>query len=170
MSKHKLTRRDFFRGTAALGATGFVGAWAGPAAAEAPAGGPLLVATWKHGKAASEQAAEVLLTGGSLLDAIEKGINVSELDPEVMSVGYGAYPNEEGVLQLDAAIMDGPTHRAGAVAALEKIPTPISVARRVMEKTRHTLLAGEGALRFAIAEGFEPQQLLTAKALEAWEK
>ncbi|MGH7752314.1 MAG: N(4)-(beta-N-acetylglucosaminyl)-L-asparaginase, partial [Gemmatimonadales bacterium] len=133
-------------------------------------GRPFFLSTWKHGKPANERAAEVLAAGGSLLDAVEKGINTAELDPEVLSVGYGARPNEEGVVQLDAAIMDGATHRAGAVAALEKIATPISVARREMEKTYHTLLAGDGALRFALAEGFEPQQLLTPKALELWEQ
>lgn len=175
MSNRKLTRRKFFEGTAALGLAAAV-PWPSyalepegkPSKAEAATGRPLFVSTWKQGKPANEEAAEVLAAGGSLLDAVEKGINTAELDPEIMSVGYGARPNEEGVIQLDAAIMDGATHRAGAVAALEKIPIPISVARRVMEKTYHTLLAGEGALRFAIAEGFEPQQLLTPKALEEW--
>jgi isoaspartyl peptidase/L-asparaginase-like protein (Ntn-hydrolase superfamily) len=124
---------------------------------------PFIISTWKQGKPANEKAAEVLAAGGSLVDAVEKGVNTAELDPEIMSVGYG-------VVQLDAVIFDGLTHRAGAVAALEKIATPISVARRVMEKTYHVLLAGQDALRFALEEGFEPQQLLTPKALEAWMK
>ena len=175
MSKTAMTRRGFLGGVAAFGMAAAMRSEAReqPGAAksgEAASGRPLLISTWKQGKPANERAAEVLAAGGSLLDAIEKGINTAELDPEEMSVGYGALPNEEGVVQLDAVLMDGATHRAGAVAALEMIPTPVSVARRVMEKTRHTLLAGEGALRFAIAEGFEPQQLLTPKALEAWEK
>ncbi|MGH9804599.1 MAG: N(4)-(beta-N-acetylglucosaminyl)-L-asparaginase [Candidatus Acidiferrales bacterium] len=170
-----MTRRSFFAGAAAMG----VAAVMRGDAQEKPvtssklgeaAGRPLFVSTWKQGKPANEKAAEVLSAGGSLLDAIEKGINTAELDPEVLSVGYGAKPNEDGVLQLDAAIMDGATHRAGAVAALEMIPTPISVARRVLERTRHTLLAGDGALRFAIAEGFEPQQLNTPKSLHLWER
>lgn len=175
MSNRKLTRRKFFEGTAALG---LVTAMPWPSYAKAPEGKPskaevakgrpFFISTWKQGKPANEKAAEVLAAGGSLLDAVEKGINTAELNPEIMSVGYGARPNEEGVVQLDAAIIDGPTHRAGAVAALEQIATPISVARRVMEKTYHTLLAGEGALHFAIAEGFEPEQLLTPKALEEW--
>lgn len=172
MSQGELTRRNFFQGMAALG-TVAAADWSWPAYAstgEAAAGRPFIISTWKQGKPANEKAAAVLAAGGSLMDAIEKGINVPELDPEVMSVGYGALPNEDGVLQLDAAIMDGATHAAGAVAALEMIATPISVARRVMEKTTHTLLAGDGALRFALAEGFEPQQLLTAKALERWEQ
>jgi isoaspartyl peptidase/L-asparaginase-like protein (Ntn-hydrolase superfamily) len=140
------------------------------ASVEAVTARPLFISTWKQGKPANEKAAEVLASGGSLLDAVETGINTAELDPEVLTVGYGARPNEDGVVQLDAAIMDGATHRAGAVAALEMIPTPISVARRVLEKTRHTLLAGDGALRFALAEGFEPQQLVTPKSLELWQQ
>lgn len=187
MKDGKLTRRDFFQGMAVLGTAAAVGetlyakapgfAKASPYAKASAGrsvgksvGRPLIVSTWRWGKAANEKAAAVLAGGGSLLDAVEKGINTVELNPEVMTVGYGSIPNEEGVLQLDAAIMDGATHQAGAVAALEKIPTPISVARRVMERTTHTLLGGQGALRFALAEGFEPQQLLTPKALERWEQ
>ena len=173
MGAGRVTRRTFFRGIAALGVAAVVrteAAGGRPALAEAAPGRPLIISTWKQGKPANEKAAEVLAADGSLLDAIEKGINTAELDPEVLSVGVGARPNEDGVLQLDAAIMDGATHRAGAVAALEMIATPISVARRVLEKTRHTLLAGDGALRFAIAEGFTPQQLMTPKSLELWEK
>ena len=175
MSGTAMTRRGFFVGAAALGVAAVMRGDAqeqpAPASMRSDAGArPLIVSTWTQGKPANEKAAEVLAAGGSLLDAIEKGINTAELNPEVLSVGYGARPNEDGVLQLDAVIMDGATHRAGAVAALEMIPTPISVARRVMEKTRHTLLAGDGALRFAIAEGFEPQQLVTPKSLELWEQ
>lgn len=184
MSELGWTRRKFFRGVAAMGGAAAVGwsaagsAFAGPVASPAKKsaraqtgnGRPLIVSTWKQGKPANEKAVEILAAGGTLLDAVEKGINTAELDPEIMTVGYGAVPNEEGVLQLDAAIMDGPTHRAGAVAALEMIPTPISVARRVLERTTHTMLGGEGALHFAVAEGFQPQQLLTPKAVERWEE
>lgn len=173
MNGSKLTRRSFFAVLGAAAVASPLRVLAGETKSgnlQPAAGRPFFISTWKHGKPANEKAAEVLAAGGSLLDAVEKGINTAELDPEVMSVGYGARPNEEGVLQLDAVIMDGPTHRAGAVAALEKISTPISVARRVMERTYHTVLAGEDALRFALGEGFEPQQLLTPKALEAWLK
>lgn len=178
MTTARLTRRRFFQGLAALGTVAAVEvggvsrarALSGTRKDARVPGRPLIVSTWRQGKPANEKAAAVLAAGGSLLDAVEQGINLAELDPEIMSVGYGAIPNEEGVLQLDAAIMDGATHRAGAVAALEKIPTAISVARRVLERTRHTLLGGEGALRFALAEGFESQQLLTPKAIERWEK
>lgn len=172
MNEAKWTRRAFFGGVAALGATALAPTVSGRPAnkSQTAAGRPFIISTWKQGKPANEKAAEVLAAGGSLVDAVEKGVNTTELDPEIMSVGYGAYPNEEGVVQLDAVIFDGLTHRAGAVAALEKIATPISVARRVMEKTYHVLLAGQDALRFALEEGFEPQQLLTPKALEAWMK
>ena len=130
----------------------------------------MFVSTWDFGKTAIERAAQVFGGGGSLLDAVEKGINLIEDDPAVMTVGYGGLPNAEGEVELDAGIMDGTRHRAGAVFNLHKIKNPISVARLVMEKTRHTQLAGEGALRFAIEMGFEPMQLLTPQSLEAWLK
>jgi len=130
----------------------------------------LIISTWDFGKKANKFAAEVLREGRSPLDAIEKGINVIEEDPEVMSVGYGGLPNEEGYLQLDAAIMSGPLHKAGAVAALEGIVNPISVARKIMEKTKHVLLAGEGALEFALRNGFQKRNLLTDKAKREWLK
>jgi len=135
---------------------------------EAKESNPVFLSTWVHGKPANERAAEVFHAGGSLLDAVEKGINVPENDPSVTSVGYGGLPNEEGVVELDAAIMDGTRHRAGAVCALRSIKNPISVARRVLERTRHTTLAGEGALRFALKMGFEPQQLLSPESLKKW--
>jgi N4-(beta-N-acetylglucosaminyl)-L-asparaginase len=132
--------------------------------------GTVFLSTWKWGIEANERAAQIIAGGGSLLDAVEKGINVVEDDPNVTTVGYGGLPNAQGEVELDAGIMDGTTHRAGAVCNLHKIKNPISVARLVMEKTRHTTMAGEGALQFAIAMGFKPQQLLTVKSLTAWLK
>lgn len=129
---------------------------------------PVFLSTWVHGKPANQRAAEVFKAGGSLLDAVERGINVPEDDPSITSVGYGGLPNAEGEVELDAAIMDGTRHRAGAVASLRGIKNPISVARQVLEKTRHTTLAGEGAFRFALATGFHPQQLLTPESLRKW--
>jgi N4-(beta-N-acetylglucosaminyl)-L-asparaginase len=126
---------------------------------------PIAVATWKSGLAVVERAAAILKRRGKLLDAIEQGCNVAELDPDNLSVGYGGLPNEDGIVELDAAIMDGRTHAAGSVMALRGIKTPISVARRVMEKTRHVNLAGEGALQFALREGFVQETLLTEKSL-----
>ncbi len=131
---------------------------------------PVFISTWEWGMPATQRAAQVLHGGGSLLDAVEKGINRIEDDPQVDSVGYGGLPNAEGEVELDAGIMDGTRHRAGAVFNLHKIKNPISVARLVMEKTRHTQLAGEGALRFAIEMGFAPMQLLTTHSLQTWLK
>ncbi|MCG8557063.1 MAG: N(4)-(beta-N-acetylglucosaminyl)-L-asparaginase [Proteobacteria bacterium] len=132
-------------------------------------GSRIVVSTWRHGLAANEAAAD-RLRGGSALDAVEAGVRVSESDPAVTSVGKGGYPNWEGVVQLDACIMDGPSARAGAVAALEEIENPISVARKVMEETRHVLLVGPGAQRFALEQGFHRTKLLTEAAKEAWTK
>lgn len=162
-----LDRRSFListgAATAALSATG-------PTPAQTGDGGAVFLTTWEWGIEANRRAAEVVAGGGSLLDAIEKGINVVEDDPNVDSVGYGGLPNAQGEVELDAGIMSGTIHRAGSVCNLHKIKNPISVARLVMEKTRHTTMAGEGALQFAIAMGFEPMQLLTPHSLEEWLK
>jgi N4-(beta-N-acetylglucosaminyl)-L-asparaginase len=107
--------------------------------------------------------------GGSLLDAIEKGVEAVELDPEVLTVGYGGLPNEAGVVQLDAMLMRGSTLECGSVGALEEIATPIAVARRVMERTRHVLLVGEGAKAFALEQGFETRDLRTPASTARWE-
>src|SRR6516165_3725065 len=141
-----------------------------PVAARSDAEGVVFLSTWRWGIEANNRAAEVFAGGASLIDAVEKGINVVEDDPNVTTVGYGGYPNAEGEVELDAGIMDGTTHRAGSVCNLHKIKNPISVARLIMEKTRHTTMAGEGALQFAIAMGFKPEQLLTLKSLAAWLK
>ncbi|HIO56463.1 MAG TPA: glycosylasparaginase, partial [Candidatus Marinimicrobia bacterium] len=111
---------------------------------------------------------EILSKKGSLLDAVEKSANVTELDPEDTSVGYGGLPNERGVVQLDSSIMFGPTHNCGSVAALEGIKTPCSVARLVMERTDHIHIVGKGAQDFAIAHGFKVENLLTEKSRKIW--
>ncbi|MEO5905194.1 MAG: N(4)-(beta-N-acetylglucosaminyl)-L-asparaginase [Saprospiraceae bacterium] len=105
---------------------------------------------------------------GNILDAIEIGANVCELDPRDMSVGYGGLPDERGVVTLDASIMHGPTHRCGSVAALENIKKACSVARLVMERTDHMMIVGKGALDFAKAHGFPEENLLTEEARLAW--
>lgn len=122
------------------------------------------------GKKVLNPAWDALQHTGSILDAVEKGANVVELDPEDSSVGYGGLPNEEGVVQLDASIMYGPNHNCGSVAALENIKTPASVARLVMERTDHIHLVGTGALRFAKMHGFKEENLLTEKARIRWLK
>ncbi|MCC6731810.1 MAG: N(4)-(beta-N-acetylglucosaminyl)-L-asparaginase [Candidatus Omnitrophica bacterium] len=129
---------------------------------------PIVISTWKHGLAANQAAWEILSSGGSALDAAEGGVRVTESDPSVHSVGLGGRPNAEGVVQLDACIMDACTGRVGAVAALEEIENPISVARRVMEATPHVLLAGKGAFNFALSQGFKRTNLLTEEAFQTW--
>ncbi len=130
---------------------------------------PAVVATWPHGLPANEAAWKILAAGGRALDAVEQGARVSELDPAVNNVGYGGLPDCEGEVTLDACIMDEQGN-AGSVVFLRHIKTPISVARLVMEKTPHVMLAGEGALRFALAQGFKKEKLLTPAAQAAWEK
>jgi N4-(beta-N-acetylglucosaminyl)-L-asparaginase len=166
-----LDRREFMKsvaGTAAMAATGVPAVAA--SSPDPPASGLVILTTWEWGRNANQRAAEVFQSGGSLLDAVEKGINVIEDDPKVMTVGYGGVPNADGVVELDAAIMDGTRHRAGSVCNLHMIKNPISVARQVIEKTSHTTLAGEGAFLFALKMGFQPQQLLTPASLEVWMK
>ena len=111
---------------------------------------------------------EILSNNGMLLDAVEKAANVTEIDPEDTSVGFGGLPNEHGIVQLDASIMYGPTHNCGSVACLEGIKTPSSVARLVMERTDHIHIVGKGAQNFAIAHGFKVENLLTDKARKIW--
>ena len=111
---------------------------------------------------------DMLNETGNILDAIETGANVCELDPADMSVGYGGLPNERGVVSLDASIMHGPSHRCGSVADLENIKKACSVARIVMERTDHMMIVGAGALDFAKAHGFPEENLLTEEARLKW--
>ncbi len=129
---------------------------------------PVMITTWKFGVAACRVGWQRLAEGASALDAIETAANVTELDPLVNSVGYGGRPNAECVVELDAAIMDGVTHSAGAVGSITSIRTPISVARRVMERTPHVMLVGDNARRFAVQNGFIEQDLLTSDSLQKW--
>jgi len=134
------------------------------------ADGAVVVATWKFGEACVQEAVQVLQRGGTALDAVEKGAGIAETDPGNSSVGLGGNPNRDGVVQLDAAIMWGPGHRAGSVAALEGFLHPVSVARRVMEVSPHVMLVGEGAQLFALEQDFEPVELLTEESRKRWEE
>jgi len=136
---------------------------------ETPARGPRVISTHPAGLAANREAVAVLERGGSPLDAAERGVMVAEADPGNSSVGYGGLPNADGIVELDAAIMDGATLACGAVAALRGIMHPVAVARRVMEKTPHVLLVGDGARRFARQQGFLEQDLLTPESKRRWQ-
>lgn len=166
----RITRRSFFGRSLGfcLGTVFFRGF--GLARSETPDKIPLIVTshTNETGKKAMEVGWEILARGGSALDAVEKAANIIELDPEDMSVGFGGLPNEEGVVQLDASIMDGKTYSAGSVACLENIKTPSSVARIIMEHTDHVMLVGDDALKFAKKWGFKEENLLTEKARRVW--
>lgn len=131
---------------------------------------PVFVSTWPFGKPANEAGLAVLTAGGLPLDAIERGIGVTESDPTNGSVGLGGIPNADGVVQLDACIMSGPGHQAGSVAALEGYVHPIAIARRVMETTGHVMLVGDGARKFAQQHGFERGPAVSAKQKAAWKK
>jgi isoaspartyl peptidase/L-asparaginase-like protein (Ntn-hydrolase superfamily) len=130
---------------------------------------PLLVSTWPFGKGANDAGLKILLQSGTILDAVEQGIWVVESSGNG-SVGLSGGPNAAGVVQLDACIMSGPGHRAGSVAALEGIRHPISAARRVMEKTRHVMLVGEGARMFALEEGLESVAVNSRERYLAWQE
>ncbi len=130
---------------------------------------PKVIYTWDYGPVPGKTAMALINEGKSSLDAIEAGIKIIEADPNVLSVGYGGLPDAEGKVTLDASVMDW-NGNAGAVAFLQNIKHPVSVARLVMEKTPHVLLVGEGAFEFAIENGFKAENLLTNKAKERWEK
>src|SRR5256714_5057513 len=130
----------------------------------------VVVATWPFGRTAVEAAAALLRHGKPALDAALAGAQAVEDDPKVDSVGYGGLPNAVGTVQLDACVMDGRTLACGAVAALENVRHPAAVARRVMEKTPHVLLVGEGARLFAVQQGFPLESLHTPESLAEWEK
>jgi N4-(beta-N-acetylglucosaminyl)-L-asparaginase len=128
---------------------------------------PRVCSTWDFGVAANQAAWKVLAAGGRALDAVEQGVRVTEADLGNHSVGRAGYPDRDGKVTLDASIMDEHGN-CGAVAAIEHIAHPISVARRVMERTPHVLLVGDGALQFALEQGFPREELLTRESETAW--
>ena len=169
----EIDRREFVLNSVAMGAGALtLGRLpeAGAQGGHQAAGSPLVVTsrTTESGHEAVRQAWNTLDGGGTALDAVERGANIIELDPDDTGVGYGGLPNENGVIQLDASIMDGKTYNAGAVAALENIKTPASVARLVMERTDHIILVGIGALEFARSFGFKEEDLHTERSRAAW--
>jgi N4-(beta-N-acetylglucosaminyl)-L-asparaginase len=165
--KTKVTRRYFFRtgAVAGLGARFFGGLT--PSFAQTKGSRPLVISS-ANGLRATAKAMEMIRAGKDTLEAVVAGVAIIEDDPKDMSVGYGGLPNEDGVVELDASVMHGPTKRAGAVAAIQKIKNPAQVAKLVMERTGHVLLVGPGALRFAVAHGFKEMDLLTDEARIIW--
>ncbi|MDF2178604.1 N(4)-(beta-N-acetylglucosaminyl)-L-asparaginase [Aliiglaciecola sp. CAU 1673] len=158
-------RREFLKLSALLGlAASGLPQWA---KASAKVSKPVVVSTWEHGQPANAAAWQVLSAQGSALDAVEAGVRVPEADPLVRTVGLGGYPDASGKVTLDACIMDHQMN-CGAVACLQDIKHPISVARKVMEQTPHVLLVGEGAKAFALEQGFTEENLLTSQAKADW--
>jgi isoaspartyl peptidase/L-asparaginase-like protein (Ntn-hydrolase superfamily) len=159
------TRRDFLK----LTTFGGLLPVSNLLAAQRPVNKPIVLSTWNFGLAANEAAWKILSNGGTALDAVEAGAKVPEGDPKETSVGLGGLPDRDGHVTLDACIMDEQS-RCGSVAFLEHIVHPISVARLVMEKTPHVMLVGEGALQFALANGFKKEKLLTKESERAWKE
>ena len=178
----KWTRRNFFFSTLAGGIAAstqrLFGAGApvvakanrlmGDESAAAAAGTRPLIVSAANGFKHLDDGMEVLKSGGDTLDAVLAVVTKVEDDPNDDSVGYGGLPNEEGVVELDACVMHGPTHRAGAVGSIQKIKNPSLVAKTVLEKTNHIFIVGVGAQRFAEDEGFTTMNLLTERSRIAW--
>jgi len=163
----KSTRRNFLRlggAVASFFSFGHLSAKSSPVAVK-----PIVISTWDFGKQANAEAWKVLAADGRALDAVEKGVQVPEGDPKETSVGLGGLPDRDGRVTLDACIMDENAN-IGSVACLEHIVHPISVARKVMEKTPHVMLVGDGALQFALANGFKKENLLTPESEKAWKE
>ena len=160
------TRRAFLK-TAALG--GVLSPIASVAEVSDEVVKPIVLSTWNFGMAANAEAWKILSTGGRALDGVEAGARVPEGDPKETSVGLGGLPDREGKVTLDSCIMD--EHGGcGSVAGLQHIVHPVSVARMVMEKTPHVMLVGDGALQFALANGFKKEKLLTPESEKVWKE
>lgn len=165
--KHKFSRREFLKAGVGAGAVAMVGEGKISLAKTQGSGKAIVIASG-NGMRAVDRAMEMIRKGADPLGAVIAGVNIVEEDPDDMSVGYGGIPNEEMEVELDASVMHGPTHNAGAVAGLKHIKTPSRVAKLVMERSDHALLVGAGALKFAKAHGFKEENLLTDKARERW--
>jgi N4-(beta-N-acetylglucosaminyl)-L-asparaginase len=129
---------------------------------------PIKVVSSGNGLEATKKAYEMIVAGVDPLDACVAGVTIVENDPKDNSVGYGGLPNEDGVVELDAAVMHGPTHQCGSVSALQNIKNPAQVARLVLWQTDHVMLVGAGALAFAKAQGFPEENLLTEESRKIW--
>jgi len=134
-----------------------------------PVNKPIVLSTWDFGLQCNAEAWKILSKGGRSLDAVEQGVRLCEDDPNERSVGLGGRPDRDGKVTLDACIMDENAN-IGSVACIEHIKNPISVARAVMEKTPHVMLVGDGALEFAVSQGFKKQNLLTPESEKEWKE
>ena len=177
------TRRKFFVSSVVGGALAGAGRLVGKTlgfeegtihrAPAAEAGGaaartrPVMISS-ANGVNALGRGIEILKGGGDTLEAAVAAVTVVEDDPNDDSVGYGGLPNEEGVVELDASVMHGPTRRAGSVASVQKIKNVARLAKTVMERTNHVMIVGDGARRFGVAEGFEEMNLLTEHSRKIW--
>lgn len=164
-------RRKFLKtaaaGSVALALQSFSGKAAASAKPTLKSNKPIVLSTWNFGLQANGAAWEILQANGRALDAVEAGVRVPEADPTERSVGFGGRPDRDGRVTLDACIMDEQAN-IGSVACLEFIKHPISVARAVMEKTPHVMLVGDGALQFALAQGFPKENLLVPESEKEW--
>ncbi len=160
----RISRRDLLAAGVAAGAAA---ALPRQLARAAPPGVPISVSSG-NGLRAVAKACERVAAGDRPVHAAVEGVSINEADPEDTTVGYGGLPNEEGVMELDACVMDGTRGLGGSVGGIRNIMHPSQVALRVMERTDHAMLVGHGAYRFARAHGFPHQDLLTEKARERW--
>jgi N4-(beta-N-acetylglucosaminyl)-L-asparaginase len=158
-----INRREWILSSAAVAATA-----SAAAANQSEANKRPIVISSANGRAACAKAMEVLKSGGDTLDALIAGVNIVELDPNDSSVGYGGLPNEDGAVELDASVTHGPSRRCGAVGAIQGIKTPSKIAQLVMQHTSHVMLVGDGALKFALAYGYQKEDLMTEKSRTAW--
>jgi Asparaginase len=168
-----ISRKQFIKnsvlGASLVSVTGLRAANAVPPRKRNAGNKPIVISTWDFGVAANQAAWKILSGGGRALDAVEAGARVPEADLANVTVGKGGYPDRDGHVTLDACVMDEQGN-CGSVAGLEHIGHPVSVARLVMEKTPHVMLVGEGALQFALENGFQKQNLLTPEAEKAWKE
>ncbi|MBE7170585.1 MAG: N(4)-(beta-N-acetylglucosaminyl)-L-asparaginase [Williamsia sp.] len=162
-----LHRRKFFQ-SSLFGSAGLV-LRTGSSISTPVLNNPVVITTWEPNANATSKAYAVLEKGGRALDAVEQGVMVTEADPKDQSVGYGGLPDRDGKVTLDACVMDEKGN-CGAVMAMESIMHAVSVARLVMEKTPHVQLVGDGALQFALSQGFKKQNLLTPESERLWKQ